>query len=94
MLNTTTNEHINHWIGWERACFFAWKLKQSSKLDKLFIAPGNAGTAALGQNLAIDTTDFSTIRGAVLENRIQMVAVGPEIPLVAGIHDFFLRMRN
>ena len=69
---------------------FAWKLKQSSKLDKLFIAPGNAGTAALGQNLAIDTTDFSAIRGAVLENRIQMVVVGPEIPLVAGIHDFFL----
>ena len=69
---------------------FAWKLKQSSKLDKLFIAPGNAGTAALGQNLAIDTTDFSAIREAVLENRIQMVVVGPEIPLVAGIHDFFL----
>jgi phosphoribosylamine--glycine ligase len=69
---------------------FAWKLKQSSKLDKLFIAPGNAGTATLGQNLAIDTTDFSAIREAVLENRIQMVVVGPEIPLVAGIHDFFL----
>lgn len=69
---------------------FAWKLKQSSKLDKLFIAPGNAGTAALGQNLAIDTTDFSAIREAVLENRIQMVVIGPEIPLVAGIHDFFL----
>ncbi len=69
---------------------FAWKLKQSGKLDKLFIAPGNAGTAALGQNLAIDTTDFSAIREAVLENRIRMVVVGPEIPLVAGIHDFFL----
>jgi phosphoribosylamine--glycine ligase len=69
---------------------FAWKLRQSRKLDKLFIAPGNAGTAALGQNLAIDTADFSEIRKAVLENRIQMVLVGPEIPLVAGIHDFFL----
>ena len=69
---------------------FAWKLKQSSKLDKLFIAPGNAGTAALGQNLTIDATDFSAIREAVLENRIQMVVVGPEIPLVAGIRDFFL----
>jgi len=69
---------------------FAWKLKQSSKLDNLFIAPGNAGTAILGQNLAIDTTDFSAIREAVLENRIHMVVVGPEIPLVAGIHDFFL----
>jgi len=69
---------------------FAWKLKQSSKLDNLFIAPGNAGTATLGQNLAIDTTDFSAIREAVLVNRIHMVVVGPEIPLVAGIHDFFL----
>jgi len=69
---------------------FAWKLKQSSKLDNLFIAPGNAGTAELGQNLTIDTTDFYAIREAVLEYRIQMVVVGPEIPLVAGIHDFFL----
>ncbi|MCK9413387.1 MAG: phosphoribosylamine--glycine ligase [Prolixibacteraceae bacterium] len=68
----------------------AWKLKQSSKLDNLYIAPGNAGTAALGENLAIDTTDFSAIREVVIQNRIQMVVVGPEIPLVAGIHDFFL----
>jgi phosphoribosylamine--glycine ligase len=69
---------------------FAWKLRQSSKTDKLFIAPGNAGTDALGHNLAIDTTDFPAIRHAVLENQVGMVVVGPEIPLVAGIHDFFL----
>ena len=69
---------------------FAWKLKQSSKLDQLFIAPGNAGTAGLGQNLPIETTDFAALRQAVLDHRIGMVIVGPEIPLVAGIHDFFL----
>jgi len=69
---------------------FAWKLKQSSKLDKLFIAPGNAGTAGLGQNLDIESTDFASIRQAVLSHHIGMVLVGPEIPLVAGIHDFFL----
>ncbi|MCL4481081.1 MAG: phosphoribosylamine--glycine ligase [Bacteroidetes bacterium] len=69
---------------------FAWKLKQSSKLNELFIAPGNAGTAALGKNLAIQGTDFPAIRDVVLEYHIDMVVVGPEIPLVAGIHDFFL----
>lgn len=69
---------------------FAWKLRQSKKIDKLYIAPGNAGTAGSGQNLAIDITDFSAIRLAVLENQVDMVVVGPEIPLVAGIHDFFL----
>ncbi len=69
---------------------FAWKLKQSSKLDQLFIAPGNAGTVGLGQNLSIETTDFAAIRQAVLDHHIGMVIVGPEIPLVAGIHDFFL----
>ena len=69
---------------------FAWKLKQSSKLDQLFIAPGNAGTVGLGQNLSIETTDFAAIRQAVLDHHIGMVIVGPEIPRVAGIHDFFL----
>jgi phosphoribosylamine--glycine ligase len=68
----------------------AWKLRQSSKLNELFIAPGNAGTAALGHNLAIETIDFVAIRQAVLDNQIDMVVVGPEIPLVAGIYDFFL----
>jgi len=69
---------------------FAWKLRQSSKLDQLFIAPGNAGTAGIGQNLAIETTDFVALRQAVLDHPIDMVVVGPEIPLVAGIRDFFL----
>lgn len=69
---------------------FAWKLKQSIHLNKLFIAPGNAGTARLGQNLAIEVTDFAGIRNAVLKHHIDMLVVGPEVPLVEGIHDFFL----
>ena len=69
---------------------FAWKLKQSSKINELFIAPGNAGTAGLGHNLLIEVTDFAAIKAAVLEHHIDLVVVGPEIPLVAGIHDFFL----
>ncbi len=73
---------------------FAWKLKQSSYTNELFIAPGNAGTAALGHNLAIDVNDFIGIREAVLTNNIDMVVVGPEVPLVEGIHDFFLADEN
>ena len=69
---------------------FAWKLKQSSRLHQLYIAPGNAGTAGLGKNLAIEVTDFEAIKEAVLTYGIDMVVVGPEVPLVAGIHDFFL----
>ncbi|MEI7830450.1 MAG: phosphoribosylamine--glycine ligase [Prolixibacteraceae bacterium] len=69
---------------------FAWKLRQSSRLDRLFIAPGNAGTAEFGTNLPIDTSDFAAIRQAVLKNKVEMVVVGPEIPLVAGIRDYFL----
>ena len=69
---------------------FAWKLKQSGRIGEIFIAPGNAGTATLGHNLPIDVTDFSGIRQAVIENFIEMVVVGPEVPLVEGIHDFFL----
>jgi phosphoribosylamine--glycine ligase len=68
---------------------FAWKLKQSPKLEKLFIAPGNAGTASLGSNLDIEVTDFEKLAAAVIENRIDMIIVGPEVPLVAGIHDYF-----
>lgn len=68
----------------------SWKMAQSPKLDKLFIAPGNAGTALLGENVAIKETDFEGIKSFVLENKIGMVVVGPEAPLVAGIHDFFL----
>ena len=69
---------------------FAWKISQSPKIDQLFIAPGNAGTAEFGTNLEIGTTDFLAIRKVVLDKKIDMVVVGPEVPLVEGIHDFFL----
>lgn len=69
---------------------FAWKISQSPKVDQLYIAPGNAGTAEFGTNLEIRISDFQSIRKAVLEKKIGMVVVGPEVPLVEGIHDFFL----
>ena len=69
---------------------FAWKISQSPKINRLFTAPGNAGTAEYGTNLEIGVIDFRAIRKAVLENKIDMVVVGPEVPLVEGIHDFFL----
>ncbi|MCX6279863.1 MAG: phosphoribosylamine--glycine ligase [Bacteroidetes bacterium] len=68
----------------------AWKISQSSLLSRLFIAPGNAGTALIGTNLAISVLDFPSIKKAVLEHQINMVIVGPEDPLVYGIYDFFL----
>ncbi len=68
----------------------AWKIAQSPKTEKLFIAPGNAGTGTLGVNLPIETTEFDNIKKAVVEYDIDMVVVGPENPLVAGIHDYFL----
>lgn len=68
----------------------AWKIAQSKHLDKLFIAPGNAGTSNLGTNLDISVEDFETIKSEVLKNKINLVLVGPEAPLVSGIHDFFL----
>ncbi len=69
---------------------FAKKLVASKKLSKLFLAPGNAGTAKIATNLEIDPTDFVAVKKAVLEHQIEMVVVGPEAPLVAGVHDFFL----
>lgn len=68
---------------------FCWKLKQSPKLNNLFIAPGNAGTSQLGTNVNIKDTDFEALKSFVLENDIKMVVVGPEAPLVAGVHDYF-----
>ncbi len=68
---------------------FAWKMQQSSKCDDIFIAPGNAGTAQIGTNVAIDVNDFPAIKTFVLANKIEMVVVGPEVPLVLGIWDFF-----
>jgi phosphoribosylamine---glycine ligase len=67
----------------------AWKLRQSEKVTKIFIGPGNAGTAGTGINLPLDPENFTEVKKAVLENGIEMVIVGPEAPLVAGIHDFF-----
>ena len=67
----------------------AWKIAQSSILDELFIAPGNAGTRQFGKNVAISPTDFTAIKDFVLDNCIEMVVVGPEEPLVNGIYDFF-----
>lgn len=69
---------------------FAWKLSQSKQPLKLFIAPGNAGTSTLGTNVPIAVTDFEEIKKQVLDHAIEMVVVGPEDPLVKGIHDFFL----
>lgn len=69
---------------------FAWKIAQSKKLNKLFIAPGNAGTKDLGTNLNIDVSRFDQIKQQVLEHQIQLVVVGPEVPLVHGIRDYFI----
>lgn len=69
---------------------FAWKIAQSNLLTNLFIAPGNAGTKEVGTNLDIDPTNFEVVKKHVLENNIKLVVVGPEDPLVKGIHDFFL----
>jgi phosphoribosylamine--glycine ligase len=69
---------------------FAWKLSQSNKLSKLFVAPGNAGTAEIAINVPIGVNDFEAIKKLVLKERIELVLVGPEDPLVNGIHDFFL----
>ena len=69
---------------------FAWKIAQSKKLTKLFIAPGNAGTALCGTNVNFSAIDFDSIKKFVTGYKIDMVVVGPEDPLVKGIHDFFL----
>lgn len=68
----------------------AWKIAQSSMLEELFVAPGNAGTRLHGKNVALNPTDFPALKEFVLTQRISMVVVGPEEPLVQGIHDYFL----
>lgn len=67
----------------------AWKIAQSQKIEKLYIAPGNAGTASVGENVAIKADDFEGIKQFVLANAVDMVVVGPEDPLVKGVYDFF-----
>lgn len=67
----------------------AWKISQSPKVEKLFVAPGNAGTGEVGENVALSATDFEGIKAFVLANGVNMVVVGPEDPLVKGVYDFF-----
>lgn len=73
---------------------FAYKIKQSSRCNKLFVAPGNAGTDEIATNVQISVTDFEAIKNCVLENNIKMVVVGPEDPLVNGIADYFLETES
>src|SRR5262245_9845090 len=66
----------------------AWKLKQSPACEHLYIAPGNGGTAQLGENLHFTTTDFNAVQQACIDKKIDLVIVGPEDPLVKGVVDF------
>lgn len=68
----------------------AWKIKQSTRVGRLFVAPGNAGTALIAENVNISATDFAAIKNFSLKEKIDMVVVGPEDPLVKGVYDFFL----
>lgn len=67
----------------------AWKIAQSPKLEKLYIAPGNPGMAQLGETVALSATDFAAVGNFVIQNNIDMLVVGPEVPLVEGIADYF-----
>lgn len=67
----------------------AWKISQSKKVEKLFIAPGNGGTLSVGENVNISANDFPSIKQFVLSHNVNMVVVGPEDPLVNGVYDFF-----
>ncbi|TBN16746.1 phosphoribosylamine--glycine ligase [Hyunsoonleella pacifica] len=69
---------------------FAWKISQSSKCENLYVAPGNSGTAEVATNVNVAITDFAAIKDLVLDKHIDMVVVGPEDPLVNGVHDYFL----
>ena len=68
----------------------AWKMIQSKHCDKLFIAPGNAGTLQCGGNVNINVNDFEAIKKFSIDNNIEMIVVGPEEPLVKGIYDYFI----
>ncbi|MFV0469433.1 MAG: phosphoribosylamine--glycine ligase [Dysgonomonas sp.] len=72
----------------------AWKIKQSKKVENLFVAPGNAGTGIFTQNVNIKVTEFDKIKDFVLTNNIDMIVVGPEVPLVEGIYDYFKENRQ
>ena len=73
----------------EREHALAWKIAQSKKVDQLYIAPGNAGTGSVGENVPLKADDFEGIRQFVLSKAVDMVVVGPEAPLVKGVYDFF-----
>ncbi|MCH5326382.1 MAG: phosphoribosylamine--glycine ligase [Duncaniella sp.] len=77
-----------------RECAIAWKISQSPELEKLFIAPGNGGTDSYGENIAISPLDFQAIEKFVSEQDIDMIVVGNEDPLVAGIYDYFASRSN
>ena len=68
---------------------FAWKISKSKLCKKLFVAPGNAGTQNIGENINLNINDFNEIKDFVIKNKIELVVVGPEEPLVRGIVDFF-----
>src|SRR6187402_339992 len=67
----------------------AWKIKQSPRAGRVFVAPGNAGTATVGENVAIEATDFPKLIKFAQENQVELTIVGPEVPLVLGIVDAF-----
>ncbi len=69
---------------------FAWKIAKSSRCNKLYVAPGNSGTAEIAENINLKVTDFEAVRAVALSHQINIVVVGPEDPLVQGIHDYFL----
>jgi len=91
-LTTINNNKMNILIlgsgGREHA--LAWKIDQSPKVKSIFIAPGNAGTRNVGTNIPVELDDFNSIKMLVVEKDIDMVVVGPEVPLVAGIYDYFV----
>src|SRR5688572_8366370 len=68
---------------------FAWKIKQSKQCDKLFVAPGNAGTASIAENVPLAVDDFVGLGNLCKEKQVELIVVGPEVPLVKGIRDFF-----
>ncbi len=68
----------------------SWKIKQSPKVNQLYIAPGNAGTAELGENIPVGVLDFDGLKNVILDKKIDLVVIGPEVPLVEGLHDFIL----
>ncbi|HBL74602.1 MAG TPA: phosphoribosylamine--glycine ligase [Prolixibacteraceae bacterium] len=72
----------------------AWKIKQSTKVEKLFIAPGNAGTSEVGINLPIGVSDFEGIKKIIIDNQIDLLLVGPEVPLCEGLHDYLLLQKE